>query len=273
MISLITTCKNRLSFLKKTIPRMHQQTSTEVIVVDYGCQEGTYDWVRENYPATRLVRVADDPRFSLSRARNIGVKNASGRFLLFIDADVVIENDLSAWAMQHAQEDRFYIIPDRGKYDLCGALLCSRDDFNRVGGYDEVFRGWGEEDNDLYERFASAGLSQDSLPDNSLVAIEHGDDIRMLGEQDPAGYTNKKQALALGRLYRMIKLDLQRLFMRPLAFEERELIFSQIKAENDKAIAAGKRNFLLVLDIPPESERNRFVECNRALHYRGVAVP
>ena len=90
MLSLITTCKNRLAHLKQTLPLMLQQSFSEVIVVDYGCEQGTAAWVKENYPKAKVVQVSDDPVFSLAIARNAGAKNASHEFLGFIDADVVI---------------------------------------------------------------------------------------------------------------------------------------------------------------------------------------
>jgi glycosyltransferase involved in cell wall biosynthesis len=36
MMTLITTCKNRLAHLKETLPLMMTQSFSEVIVVDYG---------------------------------------------------------------------------------------------------------------------------------------------------------------------------------------------------------------------------------------------
>ena len=63
MLSLITTCKNRLPHLKQTLPLMLQQPRAEVIVVDYGCEQGTSAWVKEHYPAAKLVQVNDDPIF------------------------------------------------------------------------------------------------------------------------------------------------------------------------------------------------------------------
>jgi hypothetical protein len=50
MLSLITTCKNRLPHLKQTLPLMLQQPRAEV-VDDYGYDQGTASWVREQHPA------------------------------------------------------------------------------------------------------------------------------------------------------------------------------------------------------------------------------
>ena len=43
-----------------------------MIVVDYGCPDGTEAWVKQNFPEVKVVKVEDDPGFSISRARNLG---------------------------------------------------------------------------------------------------------------------------------------------------------------------------------------------------------
>ena len=86
-ISIIVTCKNRLSHLKKTIKNLQSQSNSELIVVDYDCQENTSGWVKSNYPSAKTLVIKDDQIFSLSRARNLGANIAQGNILLFVDAD------------------------------------------------------------------------------------------------------------------------------------------------------------------------------------------
>jgi len=47
-----------------------------------------------------------------------------------------------------------------------------------VGGYDEVFRGWGGEDFDLYLRLRHRGVIESDYPPEFVSAIAHGDDER-----------------------------------------------------------------------------------------------
>ena len=180
MLSLITTCKNRLPHLKQTLPLMLQQPRAEVIVVDYGCEQGTAAWVKEHHPAAKLVEVNDDPVFSIARARNIGAKNASHELLCFVDADVMIHFELGKWLEINHDPNRFYLYPDQKKFDLCGFVIVARKHFFKVEGYDEAIRGWGAEDNDLYERLARTGLSKSRIPLGSLSAIPHGDELRQV---------------------------------------------------------------------------------------------
>ncbi len=112
MLSLITTCKNRLPHLKQTLPLMLQQPHAEVIVVDYGCEQGTAAWVKEHHPAAKLVQVNDDPVFCVARARNMGAKNASHELLCFVDADVLLHLELGKWLELNQNPNGFYVYPE-----------------------------------------------------------------------------------------------------------------------------------------------------------------
>ena len=69
-IACVITCKGRLHHLKQTLPLIVAMGTSEVIVVDYGCPDGTGDWVEANFPGVTVVRVDDDPGFSPARSRN-----------------------------------------------------------------------------------------------------------------------------------------------------------------------------------------------------------
>jgi glycosyltransferase involved in cell wall biosynthesis len=157
---------------------MLQQSDSEVIVVDYGCNEGTADWVKSNYPNVKIVEFGDDPVFSLAIARNLGLKQASGKWVLFVDADVFIMQDIGFWIKKNAKEKKYYRI--KGKGDLSGTFICAKKTLDMVEGYDEAFRGWGGEDVDLYTRLELSNLKYTKIPSKFLISIEHDDGLRGL---------------------------------------------------------------------------------------------
>src|SRR5215831_1429088 len=107
-LSFITVCKGRLAHLKQSLPLLAAQTGTEAIVVDYSCPQGTHDWVAQNFPKVKIVKVDDDPGFCVARGRNLGAAAASTARLCFVDADVKLRDGFASWAREHAQPRHYY---------------------------------------------------------------------------------------------------------------------------------------------------------------------
>jgi glycosyltransferase involved in cell wall biosynthesis len=267
MLSLITTCKNRLSHLKQTLPLMLQQSYSEVIVVDYGCEQGTAAWVKQNYPKAKVVQVKDDPVFSLALARNIGAKTASHEFLCFIDSDVVIYQDLGEWLKRNIDPMRFYLYPVQRERELSGFAMMAREQFLRIGGYDEAFRGWGGEDKDLYERLQSIGLIEFFVPKNSISSIPHGNELRQLGKE-AGGYDSISEALSMNQLYRMIKRDIWKLTNTEIELENRVKLLNLIKTTNREAKMKGEKVFEIAIGVPMDLNSNEYARSLRRLIYK-----
>jgi glycosyltransferase involved in cell wall biosynthesis len=267
MLSLITTCKNRLPHLKQTLPLMLKQPRAEVIVVDYGCEQGTAAWVEEHHPAAKLVQVSDDPVFCAARARNIGAKNASHELLCFVDADVMMHFEFSAWLELNRDPDGFHLYPVRTEFELDGFLIVAREHFFKVGGYDEAFKSWGGEDKDLYERLARTGLSASLVPEGSVSPISHGDELRQL-DKKAGGFGGKLATLSINELYRAIKRDSWQLTGRDIELEKRKELFQYIRMTREEALREGRNTFEITINVPMNSEHNKFLKGVRGLSYQ-----
>ncbi len=180
--AFVTTCKGRLHHLQQTLPLIVAEAPDEIVVVDYNCPQGSGDWVEANYPQVKVVRVTDDTGFRLARARNLGAAATSVPWICFIDADIRVAAGFVAWMRAHARERHYYRqAPVNGNRDLetYGTVLCPRRAFQAIGGYDELFTGWGGEDDDLYDRLLIAGLNAGHYPATMAQAISHDDGERM----------------------------------------------------------------------------------------------
>lgn len=177
-ITLVTTCKNRLQYLKSTLPTWVKANPAEIVVVDYGCPENTGDWVQQNHPGVKVIRCLDDPGFLLPRARNLGAAAVKTDWIMFIDADIKIKPDLIVWVKEHLDPRYFYrASPQNGRRDPSsfGTVICTRKAYQKVGGYDEVFSGWGGEDTDLYKQLGRHGFLNAEYPFIYLDPINHSD--------------------------------------------------------------------------------------------------
>ena len=89
-ISFVTTCMGRLDHLKQTLP-LQQHPDCETIVVDWSCPDNCGDWVEENFPDTKIIRVPNQQFFNKSQSVNNGISIATGDFICIADADVIIK--------------------------------------------------------------------------------------------------------------------------------------------------------------------------------------
>ena len=214
-LTAITTCKGRLHHLKQTLPLLADQPEIEIVVVDYGCPQGSAAWVEENHPDVKIIKVTDDPGFHLARARNIGANIATTPWLLFIDADVKAEA-MQNWINNQLKADEFYLTRNYGA-DLTGSFFCPRSIFELVGGYDEAIRDWGGADEDIYLRLIRSGQTQKNYPDELFSALLHGEDERFTYCKE----SNRDKQMLLSYWYASMKYDLMAVWGRDLSLAER----------------------------------------------------
>ncbi len=86
-ISVIIPTYNRGHFLKEAINSVLHQTYSEfeLIIVDDGSQDDTPKVVKSF--KDRRIRYIYCPHQGVSHARNVGIKNAQGEFIAFLDSD------------------------------------------------------------------------------------------------------------------------------------------------------------------------------------------
>jgi hypothetical protein len=262
-VSLITICKNRLHHLKETLPWMMKQSATEVIVVDYGCEQGTSAWVNKNYPAARVVEVTDDPKFCAARARNSGASWARGDVLFFVDADMKVKMDLGKWAVNNVVPGAYFRAPHRAGLTYWGTFMCRKEDFLRMRGFDEAYRTWGGEDSDLFKRFLRSGMNCLELPISDLESIDHGDEERQL-EWAP----NRVFMSLAHSIYFLAKMDVTQITGQEPDLQWRislkELIDEQVK---EFAAAEGKEKRIIKLNINNDIPNDRRGRISRQLAY------
>ena len=244
-ISHITTCKSRLDHLKQTLPTVASQPEVESIVVDYGCPDGTAAWVAANLPQVKVVRVPDATNFHLARARNLGAAMATSPWLAFFDADIAWAPTFAGHLIARLEPGCFFRASPMS-FETWGSVVCSRNDFNRIGGYDEAFGGWGGEDDDLDRRLKMAGCRQAAFDGRLITEISHGDDLRMQHYQ----IKNKSWQHRINNFYLYVKGDLLRLYRDGLPADAWQSIFKEIEASVLKADRANLPHAEINVNLP-----------------------
>lgn len=205
-ISVIVTCKGRLGHLSQTLPTLVRALpDAEVILVDYDCPERSGDWAKANLPGVIVVRAHDRPTFNIARARNLGAAAASAPWLMFTDADVLFTAPLDA-PLAARLKPGTYLLTDPRPPILYGTVVMARADYEAVGGYDEVFEGWGTEDTDLLRRLEAHGVRPGAFDAGAVVGIEHAD-----AERTAFHSLDKHTNWTINEVYAAAKDDLTRM--------------------------------------------------------------
>ena len=160
-ISIIVPCYNQAQYLPEALQSVLNQTyeNWECIIVNDGSPDNTkevaQEWVKKD---SRFIYLYKE-NGGLSSARNAGIANANGEFILPLDADDRIGKDYTLLAIQAFQDDESlklvyckaekfgeesgsWDLPDFSLYELArqNMIFCSafyrKKEWERVGGYD-----------------------------------------------------------------------------------------------------------------------------------------
>ncbi len=130
LISIIVPVYNSEKHLNKCIDSILAQTynNLEVVFVDDGSQDNSYDILLEYQKSDKRVRVIKQNNAGAAAARNKGIDCAKGDFIGFVDSDDWIEPDMYEILLKNLIEQN------------CDA---SRILINRVNEYDELLSRTG----------------------------------------------------------------------------------------------------------------------------------
>jgi glycosyltransferase involved in cell wall biosynthesis len=222
--TFIVTSMGRLEQLRESLPACLVQPNAECIVVDYSCPQECGAWAEREHPHARIIRVPGESAFNAARARNAGARAASGRFLVFVDADVVCPSRLTD-SLRTLLEPRVYVRAEPVVPDLGGTVAVPRADFERVEGYDEVIQGWGGEDDDLYARFHLDGMAMRTIPASWFRWNAHSDEERTRRHE----LKDRQVSHGINISYVQAKIDAMRLVGRALSLQERQALYHEIR--------------------------------------------
>jgi glycosyltransferase involved in cell wall biosynthesis len=175
MISVVIPAHNEERYLERTLEALQHQNYGwfEVIVVANGCFDRTKEIARGK--CHRLIVLSQR---SLGVARNLGARMARGELLLFLDADTVLEpvalrviaetfsdGDAAGTIQGQPDEPRLAYRVIYGLKNLIhrcslhpgssGVILCWKEHFVRVGGFDEGLEV--RENSELVKRLMRCG--------------------------------------------------------------------------------------------------------------------
>ena len=195
--SIVVPTWNRRETLEVVLPSLlaldFAAHRYEILLCDSGSTDGTTELVeqlRASLEMPERLRLVTGPNRGRAGARNMGIREARGRVVLFTDADIIADRRLLA---EHAltqvdgpcavvgrevqvdtlaEYEAVRAQPAEGRtlhrdsrktlpwlYFLTGNASVPRQALLDVGGFDESFTGYGHEDLELGYRLERHGLS------------------------------------------------------------------------------------------------------------------
>ena len=174
-ISIIMPCYNQAKYIGEAIDSVLSQTYTkwELIIVDDGSTDDSYVIMRDYAARDERITCRQQANGGPSKARNLGAKEAQGKYILFFDSDDKLASSFLEQGLLYMEANKDCVVYyPRVKYFgsrndeeplrytsykdlLCkSSILCTsiirKQDFDRIGGFDETMRGY--EDWEMYIR-------------------------------------------------------------------------------------------------------------------------
>jgi glycosyltransferase involved in cell wall biosynthesis len=127
MISIIIPSFNKAAFISETIESVQSQSYSnwELIIVDDGSTDNSISIIEEfcsNDRRIKLYRRETLPKGG-SACRNIGLKNAKGKYVVFLDADDVLLNfclETRLYEIEKYSDNNFWVFPIGTFYKVIG---------------------------------------------------------------------------------------------------------------------------------------------------------
>lgn len=195
LISYCTTCSNRLWQLALTLPENLEnlKDDEEMILVNYGSKDDLNKYIqastlcqtkiKEN--KLKYVEVLNVENYHSPKAKNIAHRFGTGEFLVNLDCDNYNEEIRNTILNL---EDKNVIVHLWSKVawnGTFGKIAISKNNFYRLGGYDESLLPIAFQDWDLLNRAESIGVKKIEKPlTNKFIFNSVEEKIKFTGRSD-----------------------------------------------------------------------------------------
>ena len=183
-LSFLTSCMDRCHNLKKTY--LHNINNSlpidgvdvEFVLLNYNSSDDLDVWVHSelvDLPVEfKYVKTNTPKYFHMSKTKNVLGKSATGDILCWLDADNMTQPKFVEYVVDVFGGNTNSVLQVLWKPEtsgMCGRVVCSKSDFLKVGGYNEGFSGWGDEE--------LIGCVSHEIPERYLGKLENTEHERM----------------------------------------------------------------------------------------------
>jgi len=130
LVSVVVINHNGMRFLKNFFSSFLRQTylNYELIMVDNQSEDESVSFIESNYPSVKIVR--NPVNSGYAGGSNLGLKSCKGEYIMIINNDVVVSEDLIEKLLDAYEEipnlgavqPMIKLIDDKVKLDACGSF-------------------------------------------------------------------------------------------------------------------------------------------------------
>ncbi|WP_066755440.1 glycosyltransferase family 2 protein [Crocinitomix algicola] len=213
-LSIIIPCYNKVEFLQETIDHIQGQSFKlwELILIDDGSTDNTAAIIQKNAnQSERIKYVLNTENKGANHCRNQGLSMASGKYILFFDADDLILNDcfqnhfnqiksnqnFDAWVFNmgvfneeigDTSQKYFWKVPEKTDYIVekflmhqipwgTPQVIWSKEAITRIQGFNTEFSRL--QDVELHTRALLSGINFKTFPNSKYGTFYRISDKRM----------------------------------------------------------------------------------------------
>jgi GT2 family glycosyltransferase len=193
-ISYCTGIMNRKYQLEQTLTDNLNNLSkcSEIVIVDFGSTDGLKEYIYKNYSQyiinkkLRYYYTNKVKYWHASICKNTVHMLANGKFIVNLDCDNFIGKESDKLLLDLFNKNGDNIIISQSNYIMSsgngGRITITKENFKKLGGYDESFYSMGYQDYDLIERAKAYGLKFIHLDkNNKCIKNTKDESIRNVG--------------------------------------------------------------------------------------------
>ncbi|MEK6909900.1 MAG: glycosyltransferase family 2 protein [Candidatus Aenigmatarchaeota archaeon] len=131
-VSIILVNYNGEKFLTDCLDSLertdYQKDMYEVILVDNASKDNSVKLIKEDFPWVKLI--VSDRNTGYSEGNNMGVENATGKYLVFLNTDTIVEKNWLSELVKKIENDK--------SIGACSSQVLYQDDknlINTIGGF------------------------------------------------------------------------------------------------------------------------------------------
>lgn len=241
-VSIVILNYNNKNVIFKSINSLlkyNQIYNYEIIVVDNGSTDGSYEMLKEKYK--NKIKLIQNSKNGCSSGRNLGVELSNNKYLMFLDSDqwvtnkywiepyenILLNNDntgLIGWAAGFFNNSGYaYHTVDNFPYNYmpanvlaredisylgAGGMLIEKDLFDNIGGFDTMYDPTCYEDTDLSLKVRNENKNIYYCPYLGIVHLPHqttksGTDEHRKLLKEKRNYFKKKWIMKNKKLLKM----------------------------------------------------------------------